>query len=732
MTKRILVVDNHPMILRMMAGFLEKEGHEVMTASDGLAALSVLEVYSPEVIFVDLVMPNISGEKLCKIIRSMPRFQDTYIVVLSALAADDAIDYKAFGANACVAKGSMQSIQQHVLASLANADNVDQPDSAAIAGAGEVEQHPITQELLSSKKHFEAIVNHMSEGVFELTMEGRIIFVNPAALRLCKTAEEQLLATNFTELFDATEQQSIARLFSSPELLSHVNDEETPVLLHDRHIALNFLKVNHDEQDTLIAIAKDITSRYEAEKALYTSETRFRELFDNMRAGVAVYEAENIDASDFVIVDFNQSAERIENIQRDKIIGRSLLETFPGVTEFGLMDVLRRVWNSGKPEHLPVSMYKDHRLVGWRENYVYKLPSGEVVAIFEDVTAKKQAENKLAFESALNEAVARLSRMIISSASLEDFSQALLEEVQSLTHSKFGIVGFVDQESGDLHAAAFSPDISAECALMEGHFIMHKPKGLFGYVLKNKECLRVNSLEDDQRSAGYPEGHMRLERFLAAPALLEGKLIGVVAVANAEQDYDEKSQAAIEQFASFYAMSVQKHWSEEHIAHLAHHDPLTGLINRHLFPDRLAQAMVLAKRHGNKAALLYVDLDRFKEINDTSGHQAGDAVLKEVAQRIKNSIRASDTVARMGGDEFVIILQDVEKRSDAETVAQKLLGKLADPIPFKDKAFDVAASIGISLYPDDDKNIESLLQKADEAMYRTKKTAGSNFGFFNN
>ena len=101
-----------------------------------------------------------------------------------------------------------------------------------------------------------------------------------------------------------------------------------------------------------------------------------------------------------------------------------------------------------------------------------------------------------------------------------------------------------------------------------------------------------------------------------------------------------------------------------------------------------------------------------------------------LARRIKATVRASDTVARMGGDEFVVILQDVSERRDAEIVAQKLLSTLADPVVFKDKAFDVAASIGISLYPDDDKNIESLLQKADEAMYRTKKKTGNNFGFF--
>ncbi|KAF5415848.1 MAG: Methyl sulfide methyltransferase-associated sensor [Candidatus Methanogaster sp.] len=141
-------------------------------------------------------------------------------------------------------------------------------------------------------------------------------------------------------------------------------------------------------------VATDITEQKAAEDALLKSEEQFRMMFENMGNAVAVYEAVDC-GNDFIIKDFNRAAEKIECVQRDDLIGKSLLEAFPGVVDFGLFDVLQRVWQTGEPGRLPASFYKGAMNAGWRENYVYKLPSGEIVAIYEDVTERKAAENAL-------------------------------------------------------------------------------------------------------------------------------------------------------------------------------------------------------------------------------------------------------------------------------------------------------------------------------------------------
>ena len=127
------------------------------------------------------------------------------------------------------------------------------------------------------------------------------------------------------------------------------------------------------------------------EDELKEYQAKFKALFDNVSSGVAIYEARN-DGEDFVFVDFNAAAEEIEHIKKEELISKSVAEVFPGVKEFGLFDVFRRVYKTGTPEHHPVSVYKDERIAGWRENYVYRLPSGQIVAVYDDVSVRKHTE----------------------------------------------------------------------------------------------------------------------------------------------------------------------------------------------------------------------------------------------------------------------------------------------------------------------------------------------------
>ncbi|SCY27084.1 PAS domain S-box-containing protein/diguanylate cyclase (GGDEF) domain-containing protein [Nitrosospira sp. Nl5] len=175
---------------------------------------------------------------------------------------------------------------------------------------------------------------------------------------------------------------------------------------------------------------------------------------------------------------------------------------------------------------------------------------------------------------------------------------------------------------------------------------------------------------------------------------------------------------------------TQRKESEERIQHLAYYDSLTGLPNRALLADRMKIAIGNAARYSNRLALLFVDLDRFKLINDSLGHEIGDRLLKIVAERMQSAVRRTDTVSRRGGDEFIVLLSQIEAAEDAGRVAEKLIAALSLPYSIEEHELTITASIGISLYPDSGNDASSLLRTADTSMYSAKEAGRNQYKFY--
>jgi PAS domain S-box-containing protein len=270
--KKILAVDNHPVMLKLITNLLEKKGHQVLTAEDGLSALDILKTYIPDVIFIDLVMPRISGEKLCRIIRRMPKMKDVYLIILSAIAAEEEVDFAEFGANACIAKGPFNKMAGHVLSALDQSElGTSSGFSEKIIGFEDISQRQITKELLSAKRHSEAILSNMSEGILELTHEGKIIYSNPAVVSLTGIPEEKLLASNFTELFHENHRERIKELLKVIGDTPQRNTEDSPVILNRKQVSLNILPLKNEEHKSIAVILDDITERKQADDNIKAS-----------------------------------------------------------------------------------------------------------------------------------------------------------------------------------------------------------------------------------------------------------------------------------------------------------------------------------------------------------------------------------------------------------------------------------------------------------------------------
>lgn len=210
---------------------------------------------------------------------------------------------------------------------------------------------------------------------------------------------------------------------------------------------------------------------------------------------------------------------------------------------------------------------------------------------------------------------------------------------------------------------------------------------------------------------------------------LSDQSLAIEAVQTGAQDYLVKGQGQPELLARAIRYAIERKRAEERLTHLAQYDHLTGLVNRTLFRDRLIHAMARSKRLQQPMGLLLLDLDRFKSVNDTMGHDAGDQLLKAVADRLRECVREVDTVARMGGDEFTIILEALSHEDDITTVAKRITKSLTEPFPLGNQRVSIGVSIGITVYPLDDHEVDDLLRHADAAMYRAKQLGGNSFQY---
>ena len=196
------------------------------------------------------------------------------------------------------------------------------------------------------------------------------------------------------------------------------------------------------------------------------------------------------------------------------------------------------------------------------------------------------------------------------------------------------------------------------------------------------------------------------------------------------QDYLVKGQSDGPLIIKTIRYAIERKEADRHFAYLSHYDKLTGLANRELFRDRLQQAMARAERNHCLVGLLFLDLDRFKSVNDTLGHLAGDELLVQVAGRLKTCVRKADTIARLGGDEFTVILEGLEDPGDAEIVCRKIIDTLEEPLVVQSHEIYVTTSIGVTFFPSDDRELVGLLRNADAAMYRAKEEGRNKYHLF--
>jgi diguanylate cyclase (GGDEF)-like protein/PAS domain S-box-containing protein len=362
-----------------------------------------------------------------------------------------------------------------------------------------------------------------------------------------------------------------------------------------------------------------------------------------------------------------------------------------------------------------VPLHNDqHRIVG-------------LVGIGRDITARKQADD-------FRNGQAQILEMIATNARLEDVLDHLMHLVESQSVGIYGSILLLDEPGANLTHGAAPSLPKAYVAAIDGLRIGPKV-GSCGTAAYRREVVIVSDIANDPLWEDYRElaAEHGLRSCWSTPIMSHQRtVLGTFAMYSREvREPSVADHALIETARRLAAIAIERKRAEQRIQFMANHDALTGLPNRTLLRDRLAQAVLYAARYERWVTVAFIDLDNFKFVNDSLGHNTGDALLKIISNRMVGCVRSTDTVVRLGGDEFVVLLVDQPKNEDLISVTlQKIRAAIGAPIHIHEHDFAVTCSIGLANYPKDGADADTLLANADAAMYRAKEIGRDNFQFY--
>jgi diguanylate cyclase (GGDEF)-like protein/PAS domain S-box-containing protein len=476
-------------------------------------------------------------------------------------------------------------------------------------------------------------------------------------------------------------------------------------------------------------VARDITARKQAELKL--------------RAAVERLEL-SLEASEVSLWEWDRQGDKVFLAKEwSKIIGGEIRETYTTTDEIlggvhpddveRVKGVLKECFY-GKRSH-----YVEERRVrtlqgGWR----WLMSRGRVIERDEkgyalrmsgthiDITHLKESEQLITGQK-------KVLELIASGASLDVTLTALTSMVEAMFPEMLCSVLLTDKSGTRLHCAA-APNLPAEYNDAIEGITIGPQVGSCGTAAYRRERVIVSDIDSDPLWSDFRDLALRshLRACWSQPILsLSGSVLGTFAMYYPRSaSPTPRELEVVEAAGALVGIAVARKRDEDRLAFMAQFDTLTGLPNRHLLQDRLGQSMARAHRDEKQVAVIFLDLDRFKEINDTLGHGAGDRVLQAVSGRLRGCLRENDTVARLGGDEFTVILENIADLEEVHQVAQKILAAFAHPVAMEGTDLFVTPSLGIALYPSDGGDVESLLKHADMAMYHAKGKGRNNYQFY--
>jgi len=539
------------------------------------------------------------------------------------------------------------------------------------------------QALRASEDLYRSLVDACPDAIFHLTLEGTIVTANRQLATLFGYLEVPLGANAID--FVAPEEQASAR----QQLIALVADgvhrgNEYTCIRADAgrfpaEITTALIRDGEGRPQSVVGLIRDVSRRKQAESAVTRARAFLERLVDALPTPVFVKRRDHR----FIMV--NDALCTMLGRPRYALLGKSDQELFPAV-------------------------------------------QAELFVKMDDAVFATGRDN--VNEEEISNGAGNMRSIVTRKAVFQDFdgSDVLVGVIDDITERKR------TEETLRLSAQVFEHSTEAMFVSDENNVILMVNRAfttITGHTAAEVVGSRPRILSSSEQPQGFYE---RMWRSVLEQGQWQGELInrrknGEIYPAWLNISVMRDATGRIYRHIALFSDITDRKITEERIRFMAQHDVLTGLPNRGLLRDRVEQALRRSLRTNRVSALMMLDLDHFKEVNDSFGHQVGDALLIEVARRLTACVRESDTVSRLGGDEFVVLFAETTTAADAKRVARKILIELARPFLLKRHQVRIGASVGISIFPGDGSDFDSLLRAADEAMYRVKEAGRNNFAF---
>ncbi len=542
---------------------------------------------------------------------------------------------------------------------------------------------------LFSESRYRILVEHAPEAIVVLDVgAGRFIDCNDNAVRLFGRPREELLRFGPIQLSAPVQPDGQDAAESGLRRIAQALRGDAPAFEwlhrhaegHDVHCEVRLVRIPDAGRELVRGSILDIGERKRMEAALRISEAKYSTVFRTCPEAIVISTE-----ADGVYVEVNEAYERISGYRREDVIGRSGLDIGIWVDANDRREMIRRLRADGRVEGFECRVRRaDGEIAMTRLSASRFMLQGapHLVLIARDITAEKAQQESL-----------RLAARVFESTAEGILITDPAERIVAVNRAFTEMTGYAEAEVRGQRPTVLGADRHDDRFFAQMWEALHRSGRWQGEMWNRSKSgevrpylLTISALKDEQGMVLNYIGVMR-------------------DISNIKQ-------------------------SQEQLELLANYDPLTGLGNRNLFLTHLKAGIERAARHERKLALIFIDLDNFKVINDTLGHDVGDVLLSEVARRLKGAVRQEDIVCRLGGDEFTVYVQDFEDPQSLTSTAQRLVQATAEPYQISGHDIFVTASVGISVYPNDGTTISELVKNADTAMYKVKEQGRNGFQFF--